>query len=541
MINNILKKLVSIIITILIMFFAHTAFAQNVDHFSVVPSSNSVIIGQDVTLTITAYDSSNNVILDYNGSPILSGLDVSPNNTTPHYGPMNFVNGVSNTIIRSFSNQPNQSITINDSNIVGNSGTINFSAGPLNSISIPFVDKSLSAGQSVQFNTICYDAYLNERSGDLITWANTNSSGLFESTLAESYQVKANSGTINSNVVNVSVSHANIVDHLTISPTDIHLSSTDQSQNYTVTAFDQYQNSWDATNQATFTTTDPKGSFILSSYYAGKVGSWTVQASYGEKSITTGIIIDFPGKADKIEFVNLPDVINTNDIIQFYTKVFDKDGNELSSPTTVWTITEGINNSVIDTNGRFLSNLAGTYKIKNQFENASTILTISIADKIILASSATVSIVPVQETIAKIEKSDKNVIEQNVKPAEITKTDVINNSSENLIDTTTEENSINTIADDNEQSTLSDETGQIKSAETEANINNNSKFVLILTLIVAAVILGFAYWGYSVWGTENTVAKVNSNETISLSNDKIESTEKINNLEKNDKDEDSRW
>ncbi|EKD56371.1 MAG: Ig protein [uncultured bacterium] len=531
---------------------------QTLDHFNVVPSVTNTTVGNDVNLTITAQNNSNNTITSYNGTPALSGLATSPNATTPYYGPIVFTNGIANVTIRSYSSQANQFVTVTDNGKTGNSGVINFAFGTLGTINItPSSTQTIIAGQTIQFTVTGTDSYGNIRAGDTFIWTNANNTGLFSNTLAGTYQIKATSGSISSSSVNVTINpaaldhitispnsnqtikagdtlqftasaydqfgnvrndvifwvgtnsnglfttnlvgtydvnatvgnisstntivtvkHAETINHLTISPINTHLSNTDQSQTYIVWALDQYGNSWDISNQASFSTTDPKGAFSNNIYNAGKVGTWQVTATYGNKSITTSVTIDNPGVPSRIDIISTTEIIYINTIHQFSANAYDADNNLLSNPNLAWIVVEGLDNATIDSTGRFMANKVGNYKVKVISGNASQIFSIEVKD---ISTKSTNSITNKSE--GSIPNSTTTSISSTKSPGQTT----IKENKDTIVE----------VADDS--------LGKIKASEivTEGleaeEVKNTNRWLLTLSIIIGLAILGLSYWGYTIW------------------------------------------
>lgn len=457
---------------------------QILDHFSVVPSTASTTVGSDIALTITAQDANNSTITSYNGTPAPSGLVTSPDGTVPYYGPITFINGMANVTVRGYSAQSGQSVTIADSGRTGNSGVINLAFGPLDIINInPNTNQTVTAGQTLQFTATSTDSYGNLRSGDIFTWTNTTNSGLFNTTTTGSYSIRASSANIDSTIVNVTVVHAEEIDHLSISPTDIHLSNADQTQVYLVEARDQFANSWNVTNQIVFSTTDPKGLFKGNIYSAGQVGSWIIKATLGDKNISTSVTIDNPGAPAKLEFTNSVNQIDLNTICDFNAKVSDIDSNQISGANIVWSVVEGSDHAVIDSNGRFIANKVGTYQVKIQSGNISTTLTVKVVDP----------------------NANKITVEQ------LNSTDSISSKNTGGVTSTPSSASSNQSPDSVSQNTdqtvvvTDDSQGKIKATEitTEGAGNVSQKQsknrMMYVTILVGLAILALAYWGYNIW------------------------------------------
>lgn len=458
---------------------------QILDHFSVVPSTASTAVGSDIVLTITAQDTNNTAVTSYNGTPTLSGLATSPNGTAPYYGPISFTNGVANVSVRSYSIQSGQSVTITDSGKTGNSGVINLTFGLLGTINInPNTLQTITAGQTLQFTVTGLDPYGNLRTGDIFTWTNATNSGLFNTTIAGSYSVRASSGSINSTIVNVIVAHAEAIDRLSISPINIHLLNADQTQNYTCFASDQYGNSWDVTGNAVFSTTDPKGLFNGNIYSAGQIGSWIIKATLGDKNISTSVTIDNPGTPAKLEFTNAVSQIDLNTIYGCSVAASDTDSNQISNANIIWGVVDGSDNALIDANGRFIANKVGTYQVKAQSGNISTTLTIKVVDPNANKSTAN------ESNSANTTSSDNTAI-TNSTSTSTPSNQPSSSINQNIINPTVE------VVDDSQ--------GKIKATEitTEGagsvSQKQSKNWVIYVSILIGLAILALAYWGYNIW------------------------------------------
>lgn len=361
---------------------------------------------------------------------------------------------------------------------------------------LPNTPQIITAGQTIQFTAQGYDQYHNAITGLTYSWNNATA-GLFNTTIVGNYLVYAYIGGVQSNTVSVQVNHA-AVDHLIINPTNVTLINADQSRTYTVTAYDQYGNSWDVTSSALYTTTDPKGTFSGSVYHAGKVGTWIITASYQGQNISTNVTIAAPGAPATVQLTNASDSIETNSIYQFRVKIFDADGNEITNPTLAWSVTQGFDDSVIDQFGRFVAIKAGTYTVKAQCQSATLTFTFTVKDKSTASvsdqgTSTTTSATPASQTIPESTRAKSSIAATTTpepEKGEIKGTEVTTIGPEN----------------DNEEQ------------------NGLSAGMVAFWVVLGLAVLGFAYYAYTIWGTGQaieSVAKPKTAEKAEKDNKKI--------------------
>lgn len=377
---------------------------------------------------------------------------------------------------------------------------------------IPNTPQIITAGQTIQFTAQGYDQYNNIITGLTYSWNNAPN-GLFNNITAGTYPVYAYIGGIQSNQVNVQVNHA-AVDHLVINPTNVTLVNADQSQAYTVTAYDQYGNFWDVTSLAQYSTTDPAGSFTGSVYYAGKVGTWAITANYQGKTISTNVTIATPGAPATVQLTNASDSIETNSIYQFKVKVFDTHGNEIINPTIVWSVISGFDNSVIDVLGRFVAVKAGTYTIKAQCQGAILSFTVVVKDKTTASSS----------------DQGSNTTASTTSETQTTQ------------ESTTAKSSSTTPAVTSEP----EKTGEIKGTEVTTigpednseESNNVGSGMVAFWIVLGLAVLGFAYYAYTLWGTTGPEMAESIKPKEPIKDEKPEATPKNNKKIGKDTDKD---
>jgi len=127
---------------------------------------------------------------------------------------------------------------------------------------------------------------------------------------------------------------AGALDHIIVSPSTQTITA-DNTQTYTVLAYDQHDNSrGDVSTTTTFTIdAGALGSFALNVYTAEKVGTWTVTANYSDKLDTAALTVT-KGALDHIELSPSSATITADDTQTYTSAAFDADANS-------WDVTAG--------------------------------------------------------------------------------------------------------------------------------------------------------------------------------------------------------
>jgi hypothetical protein len=143
----------------------------------------------------------------------------------------------------------------------------------------------VTAGQSQPFAASAFDAYSN-------SWDVTNSTvftlnlaaggswqgNTYQSARAGNWNVSGTFGSLLDATI-LTVNHGEAI-NLTISPKECDTNS-GLSQIYESSGYDFYGNSWDTTNLTSFKIDIAAGgSWVSNNYTSGKIGNWTITASY---------------------------------------------------------------------------------------------------------------------------------------------------------------------------------------------------------------------------------------------------------------------
>jgi hypothetical protein len=220
----------------------------------------------------------------------------------------------------------------------------------------PNTEQNITAGDHVDFTATAYDAYGN-LTDDAVIWTGTSAadSGLFDNATAGTYTVYATVDGVQSTHVTVIVAHNNAVS-ITVAP-DSSTILAGNTQTYTVTAHDAYNNTWDVTNDSTFEIVDiaHHGSWQGNVYTSHTAGTWTVEATYNTLTDEATLIVN-PNVLDRIDVS--PDstqTITAGSTVQFTAEGYDAYDNLISGLTFEW------NNAT--STGLFNTTTAGTYDV----------------------------------------------------------------------------------------------------------------------------------------------------------------------------------
>src|SRR5208283_4224297 len=148
---------------------------------------------------------------------------------------------------------------------------------------------------------------------------------------------------------------------LTISPKTSDLTA-GLTQTYTATATDSYQNSWDVSGSATWSTNTQAGGSWSSNVYASVIaGAWTVKATYQGLSDTASLTVTH-GLPVRIQLNPQTSTIEAGATQTFTTTAFDLYGNSWDSTSSAtFTVDEAAGGSL---NGNvYTSANAGTWTV----------------------------------------------------------------------------------------------------------------------------------------------------------------------------------
>ncbi|MBM4445430.1 MAG: hypothetical protein FJ020_09065, partial [Chloroflexi bacterium] len=317
-----------------------TALAETA-RLDLTPEGGTITAGVPFNITVTAYDSSDNVDTSYTGTVLFSSSDTAID-MTPSY---TFESGDAGT--RTFSvtlrTSGNQSITVTDQD---NSSLTDTEVWMVNPGDPAYLDispptASIVAGSIQAYSASSFDEYGNEigdvtgstvfsiqEPGDAGTWsANSYTSkkpGTW--TVQGSYLSLTGTATLTVN--------AGPAAYVVISPEAVAITA-GSSQAYTAEAFDQEDNSLGSVTGSTIfviVESGHGGTWLANTYTSGNIGTWTVRGAYSGLIDTTPLTVN-PGTPHHI--VISPDAATiAAGATQAYTaRLFDQSNNDLGDIT----------------------------------------------------------------------------------------------------------------------------------------------------------------------------------------------------------------
>lgn len=150
---------------------------------------------------------------------------------------------------------------------------------------------------------------------------------------------------------------------ITLTPTAATITA-DQTKTFVVTGKDAANDTTgDFTSDSTLSVNDPLGSFVDATYHAGKVGTWTIQATYQSFTATTTITV----KAGALKELTInpnsaPEFVDQGTKKTFRVQGFDASSNPVTGFTASWSVIGTI--GTIDSKGVFTASALGTGKVK---------------------------------------------------------------------------------------------------------------------------------------------------------------------------------
>ncbi len=217
-------------------------------------------------------------------------------------------------------------------------------------------DQTLTAGQMSTAVTVdVYDAFGAVTSGITLNLASTSATGRFYSDEAGTEELTSlvipqgesqasfyyadtaeDTPTITvfiddmaSASTQFTISHAGL-DYIEVSPSTTSVTA-GSGQVFTTTAYDQYGNTWDVSDPASWSiSTDAGGSWTDNTYTAEKSGAWTVTAEYDSESAIASLTVT-PASLHHISISPLDAAITAGESQTYTVNSYDQYGNLIES------------------------------------------------------------------------------------------------------------------------------------------------------------------------------------------------------------------
>jgi peptidoglycan/xylan/chitin deacetylase (PgdA/CDA1 family)/uncharacterized protein YjdB len=336
---------------------------------SVSPSTVSIQVGEHTTFAATGYDQFNNVM---SGITFTWASNGSASIATINDGlAMGLAPGTAQ-------------ITASASGVSSAPASLIVLPPPpvLTSIAVTPAAPSIFIGGAQQFTAVGYDQNGNQMSGVSFAWSSSNSTvasvdmGLATGLAAGSTHVTASAQGVTSNGTTLTVTKApSVLTSIVVSPSSASIQAGD-TQQFTVTAFDQYNTAmsgttfaWSSsnTNAATVSAINSEG---VSAGLAKGVAAGSAQITASAQGITSnaaGLTVTSPPPPPPPPIVTTINVMPANASInlgatqQFMAYATDQNGSAMSGVSFSWTASSSA--VVVDTNGLAKGISAGTAQV----------------------------------------------------------------------------------------------------------------------------------------------------------------------------------
>ncbi|USN53126.1 MAG: hypothetical protein H6760_03015 [Candidatus Nomurabacteria bacterium] len=161
--------------------------------------------------------------------------------------------------------------------------------------------------------------------------------------------------------------------------------------------------SWDATNYASFSTTDPTGTITGGLYQARSAGTWTINADYSGRTISTKVNVT-PGPVQHIVIDpnSYPEYVTVTKVKQFSARAYDAWNNQISNPELRWSLSGNI--GTLSTEGVFTATQVG--------EGTITVSSETVSAKVDVVGQ-TARVVNTNVSTSNANTSNSNVSEEN--------------------------------------------------------------------------------------------------------------------------------
>ena len=181
----------------------------------------------------------------------------------------------------------------------------------------------------------------------------------------------------------------------------------------TLTAEDEDGNTWDVSENAIFQINDPRGTVEKNIYLPGKVGTWKIEAAYGNYSAQAEIQV-IPGAVSKIEINpnSQPEIINLGEKKTFTASAFDSMDNAIDDAEFTWSQEGELGK--IDETGVFEAIDTGLGHVIATANDVSGTIEIEVKEKTILPSTAvetettTTTVIASSDNIVEVENEEEN-------------------------------------------------------------------------------------------------------------------------------------
>lgn len=362
------------------------AVTQN--HFTIVGYPNSITAGQSFSgITVTVYNSAGCVVTNYKGKVYFTSTD--PKATMPYtsQNPYTFTIGSKGDKgVHTFSGfnlatAGSQTITVTDGSILATTSAITVNDGSPISIAISPTTATIVAGSKQSYTSKAMDQCGNIWDvTSLSTWSISNgaggswSSNTYTSAVAGTWTVTGSYSNLYSSA-SLSVTPASAIS-IAINPKTGTITA-GSLQTFTVSASDNYGNTWSVTSSTVWSISSGAGGFwSQNTYTSHKSGIWTVTGIWGTLSASASLNVTH-ASASSISLTPISATISAGTSQAFTATATDSYSNTWDvSNSTSWSISSGAGGSW--SNNSYISAEAGIWTVTGIYGSVSNTATLTV-------------------------------------------------------------------------------------------------------------------------------------------------------------------
>ena len=267
----------------------------------------------------------------------------------------------------------------------GISGTASLTVnhGSATNVNLGLSSNSITAGSQVVLNATASDSQGNTwEITNSVTWTIDGGAGgslsnnVYTSELAGEWNITVTYGDL-SNSVFLEVSHSS-ASSISVSPYNIGIAA-GSNEAYSATAVDSFGNSWDVTNQASWSITPgAEGSWNNNTYTSSQAGAWIITCTVGNLESTAPLIVNH-GAPNTLVITPNSQTTSAGANQAFVATAYDSNGNSWDAAgSTVWTIDPSAAGSW--SNNVYTAGEAGTWTVSGTFGSISSSTPLIVTD-----------------------------------------------------------------------------------------------------------------------------------------------------------------
>ncbi|MCU4926451.1 PGF-pre-PGF domain-containing protein [Halobacteria archaeon AArc-dxtr1] len=253
-------------------------------------------------------------------------------------------------------------VTATFENVTSDTVSITVEPAPVDTVEIdPASDRTITAGETVEFNATAYDEFgnKNETADTAFTWASTTASGTFVNTIAGTHEVTAELAGVESDPITIEVEPA-AVETVELDPESDQVLTAGEQLELNATAYDAFGNQNEtADTEFTWTNTTANGTFENTT-----AGAYGVTAELaGVEADTTTVTVQ-PATVIAVEISPASDrTITAGETVMFDATAYDVFGNENETADAAFDWTN------VSAEGAFDQTTVGSYTVTAELDS----------------------------------------------------------------------------------------------------------------------------------------------------------------------------